>query len=211
MKNIGKCAAWFGLILLLAMTAACTKKVAIAPAPPPPQVEAPPPPAPPPPPPAIAAVPAEPAPVVVEPETPPAPPAPTIAERLANEVQDAFFDFDQSGLRPDARDALTADAAALKLIMRDFPNTTVVIEGYCDERGSAEYNIALGDRRATMAHNFLGDLGVPAERLLSISYGKERPQCTEPNEACWQKNRRVHFVAGEEQKPRLLSGAEAGN
>jgi peptidoglycan-associated lipoprotein len=211
MKTIGKFAPRFGLILLLALTAACHKKIPVAAAPAPPQVEAPQPPAPPPPPPALATAPAQPAPVVGRPEEPPPAPAPTIAERLAKEVGDIYFDFDKSDIRPDARDALTADAAALKLIMRDFPNTTVVIEGHCDERGSAEYNIALGDHRATTARNFLRDLGVPAERLLSISYGKERPQCTESNETCWQKNRRVHFVAGEEQKPRLLSGAEAGN
>jgi peptidoglycan-associated lipoprotein len=211
MKTIGKLAPCFGLVLFLALTAACHKKIPVAAAPAPPPVEAPQPAQLAPPPPAIAAAPAKPAPIVAEPEAPPPAPAPTIAERLAQEVRDAYFDFDKSDIRPDARDALTANAAALKLIMRDFPNTTVVMEGYCDERGSAEYNIALGDRRATTAKIFLRDLGVPAERLLTISYGKERPQCTESNEACWQKNRRVHFVAGEEQKPPLLSGADAGN
>ncbi len=71
-----------------------------------------------------------------------------------------------------------------------------MIEGHCDERGSAEYNLALGDRRANSAKEFLQELGVPADRLSVISYGKERPQCTEHNEECWQKNRRVHFTAG---------------
>jgi len=111
--------------------------------------------------------------------------------------------------RSDAAAALTSDAESLKAIFRDFPNVTVVVEGHCDERGSAEYNIALGDRRASSARQFLSMVGVPAERLITISYGKERPQCTDSNEACWQKNRRVYFAPGEEQKPKLLS-EEAG-
>ena len=132
-------------------------------------------------------------------------PAPTIGERLSMEVQDAFFDYDRSDLREDAQAALTKDADALKGIMSDFPHTTVVIEGHCDERGSAEYNIGLGDRRATAAKDFLSQLGVPDDRLITISYGKERPQCTESNETCWQKNRRIHFVAGETEEPKLTA------
>ena len=81
--------------------------------------------------------------------------------------------------------------------MTDFPNTTVIIEGHCDERGSAEYNLGLGDRRASAARDFLTRLGLPGDRLIKVSYGKERPQCTESNETCWQKNRRVHFAPGE--------------
>jgi peptidoglycan-associated lipoprotein len=135
------------------------------------------------------------------PPPPPLPPAPipTISERLSKEVQDAFFDFDRSDLRDYARTALTGDAGALKIIMTDFPNATIVIEGHCDERGSAEYNLGLGDRRASAAKEFLTQLGVPGDRLVKVSYGKERPQCTESAEACWQKNRRVHFVPGEDQ------------
>lgn len=133
---------------------------------------------------------------------PPKPVAPptTISERLSKEVQDVYFDFDRSEIRPDARDALTQDAAALKSILSDFPTVSVILEGHCDERGSAEYNLALGDRRASAAKTYLQGLGVNLERLLVISYGKERPQCTESNEACWQKNRRVHFAPGEQQQ-----------
>lgn len=131
------------------------------------------------------------------PVTAPAAPTKTIGERLANEVQDAYFDYDKSDLRDDARSALTNDACALRSILQDFPKATIVVEGHCDERGSAQYNIALGDRRAASAKEFLGQLGVPPERLRPISHGKERPQCTESNEACWQKNRRVHFTASE--------------
>jgi len=71
------------------------------------------------------------------------------------------------------------------------------VEGHCDERGSAEYNLGLGDRRASSVRDFLVQLGVPVAKLRTISYGKERPQCTEADEACYQKNRRVHFSAGQ--------------
>jgi peptidoglycan-associated lipoprotein len=132
-------------------------------------------------------------------------------ERLAKEVRDAYFDFDKSTLRPDAREALMRDAEALKAILHDFPTANAIVEGHCDERGSAEYNMALGDRRAAVAKTFLGDLGVPIDRLPSISYGKERPQCTESNEECWQKNRRVHFVPGEDQRRTISqNGTQAG-
>ena len=122
---------------------------------------------------------------------------PTIEQRLESDVQDAYFDYDKSDIRADARDALTKDADALKSILADFPNATIMLEGNCDERGSAEYNLGLGDRRASSAKDFLVQLGVPADRLKTISYGKERPQCTESNESCWQKNRRVHFSPGQ--------------
>ena len=114
-----------------------------------------------------------------------------------NQLTDAFYDYDKSDVRSDARDALTQDANALKSILSDFPTATIMIEGHCDERGSAEYNLGLGDRRATSAKDFLVQLGVPADRLKTISYGKERPQCTESNETCWQKNRRAHFATGQ--------------
>jgi peptidoglycan-associated lipoprotein len=135
----------------------------------------------------------------------PPPPAPppvqqpviTIDQAIASKVQDAYFDYDKTDIRSDARDVLSTDAAALKTILADFPNASIVIEGHCDERGSAEYNLGLGDRRATAAKEFLQGLGVPADRLKTISYGKERPQCTEQTETCWQKNRRVHFAAGQ--------------
>lgn len=132
--------------------------------------------------------------------------APGVGERLSKEVQDAFFDFDRSDLREDARTALTQDASALRTILSDFPNTTIVVEGHCDERGSAEYNLGLGDKRAAAAKDFLTQIGIPGDRLMKVSYGKERPQCTESSETCWQKNRRVHFTPGENQQPKATSG-----
>jgi peptidoglycan-associated lipoprotein len=128
---------------------------------------------------------------------PPAARRPTIQQRLETDVQDAFFDYDKSDIRADARDALTHDASALKSILADFPNATIVVEGHCDERGSAEYNLGLGDKRDSSAKEFLVQLGIPGDKLKTVSYGKERPQCTESNEACWQKNRRVHFSPGQ--------------
>lgn len=129
------------------------------------------------------------------PPTPPpaTPPTRTLTERLASDVQDVYFDYDKSDIRADARDTLSTDAGALKNIMSDFPSATIVIEGNCDERGSAEYNLGLGDRRASAAKEFLTQLGVSADRLKTISYGKERPVCTEHDETCWQKNRHDHF------------------
>lgn len=131
-------------------------------------------------------------------------PAPTVAtapakksleEMLSADTHDAYFDFDKSNLRSDARTALSGDATALRNIFKDFPGAKVTVEGHCDERGSAEYNLALGDRRATEAKDYLVEFGVPAAQLNTISYGKERPQCTEHNEECWQKNRRAHLSA----------------
>jgi peptidoglycan-associated lipoprotein len=137
--------------------------------------------------------------VTVPPPPPPPPPAPkpSLEQMLSSTVSDAFFDYDKSDIREDARAALTKDADALKAIFNDFPDATITIEGHCDERGSAEYNLALGDRRATAAKDFLTQLGVPADKLKTISYGKERPQCTDHNEECWQKNRRAHFSTGQ--------------
>jgi peptidoglycan-associated lipoprotein len=133
---------------------------------------------------------------------PPPPPPPTgravsLEERLSGDVQDAYFDYDKTDIRPDARDILNKDAGAIKAILSDFPNASIIIEGHCDERGSAEYNLGLGDRRASSAKEFLQQLGVPADRIKTVSYGKERPQCTEQNESCWQKNRRAHFAPGQ--------------
>ena len=133
--------------------------------------------------------------VPAPPPPPPPPPQKSLQERLANEVQDALFDYDKSDIREDARAILTRNADALKTILKDFPDAVIMVEGHCDERGSAEYNLGLGDRRATAAKDFLVQLGVSADKLKNISYGKERPQCTESNEACWQKNRRAHFAA----------------
>jgi len=138
--------------------------------------------------------------VASAPPPPPAPPtAPTLStsELLSQQGQDAYFDYDKNDLRADARDALTHDADLLKRIFQNDPNVTIMVEGHCDERGSAEYNLALGDRRATAAKDFLVQLGVPADRLKTISYGKERPQCTDATEECYQKNRRAHLSVGQ--------------
>lgn len=139
---------------------------------------------------------------VTTPPPPPPPPTPTAphlssADMLQQQAQDAYFDFDKSDIRADANESLMKDATLLKQIFAQDPNFSVVVEGHCDERGSAEYNLALGDRRATAAKEFLMQLGVPADRLKTISYGKERPQCTEATEECWQKNRRAHLSPGQ--------------
>jgi peptidoglycan-associated lipoprotein len=135
--------------------------------------------------------------VTVPPPPPPPPPPPkrSLSEVLASDVADAYFDYDKSDIREDARATLSRNSDALKRILQEFPGAVVVIEGHCDERGSAEYNLGLGERRATAARDFLVQMGVPADRLTTKSWGKERPQCTESNEDCWQKNRRAHFVA----------------
>jgi peptidoglycan-associated lipoprotein len=109
---------------------------------------------------------------------------------FARAVQDAFFDYDKADIRADARDALSKTAEFL----RSYPQVKIVIEGHCDERGSTEYNLALGDRRAQAAKNFLASLGIAADRMQTVSYGKERPFCSEHNENCWQQNRRGHFT-----------------
>jgi peptidoglycan-associated lipoprotein len=102
----------------------------------------------------------------------------------------AYFDYDKADLRDDARSALAGNADWLK----KFPSVQVLIEGHCDERGTSAYNLALGDRRANAARDYLASLGVDATRIKTVSYGKERPGCTESTEACWQKNRRAAFV-----------------
>ena len=133
---------------------------------------------------------------------PPPPPPPAAAPRisgadmLGREAQDLFFDYDKSDLRDDARQALTRDADLLKRILAADPSFMVVVEGNCDERGSAEYNLGLGDRRATSAKDFLIQLGIPPDKVSTISYGKERPVCTEATEECYQRNRRDHLTAG---------------
>lgn len=131
------------------------------------------------------------------PPPPPAKPRRTASEILQQDVQDAFFDYDSSSIREDARATLSRNADALKSLFSEYPNAVVVIEGHADERGSAEYNLGLADRRATAAKEFLVQLGVPDNRLRPVSYGKERPQCTESNESCWQQNRRAHFSLGQ--------------
>jgi peptidoglycan-associated lipoprotein len=132
---------------------------------------------------------------------PPPPPPPKVTRSaedwLASEVQDVYFDYDRSDIRDDARAVLSRNAEVLKQIFSENPNFTVQVEGHADERGSAEYNLGLGDRRATSTKDYLTQLGVPADRLRTISYGKERPVCTDANESCYQRNRRGHFAAAQ--------------
>jgi peptidoglycan-associated lipoprotein len=121
----------------------------------------------------------------------------TLDNEVNSLLQDAYFDYDSNQIRADARDVLTKNADALKKIFADFPNASVIVEGHCDERGSAEYNLGLADQRASSTKEFLVSIGVPASKLKTVSYGKERPQCTEASEACYQKNRRAHFSAAQ--------------
>jgi peptidoglycan-associated lipoprotein len=124
----------------------------------------------------------------------PPPPAkatePTVQQLFDREVKDAYFDYDKADVRPDARDNLSKTATFL----RSYPQVKIVIEGHCDERGSTEYNLALGDRRAAAAKQFLASLGISADRMETVSYGKERPFCTASDEACYTQNRRAHIV-----------------
>jgi len=124
----------------------------------------------------------------------PAPPQPTTTDQeLFNQnVKDVFFDYDSYDIRPDEQSVVQADAQFLKA----HPSITFTIEGHCDERGSTEYNLALGDNRANAVKNALVQDGITADRIKTISYGKEKPFCTESNEQCWQQNRRGHFVYG---------------
>jgi peptidoglycan-associated lipoprotein len=187
MTRVRRFASVLGLCLILALAAAACGKKPPAPAP-----AAPPPPAPtapttPPPPPA------------------PPPPAPTPAPRalteaeifaaktldqLTAELDDVFFDLDKSEIRDDAKGRLQKDADWLK----KWTTTRVSVEGHCDSRGSAEYNLALGSRRANAVKEYLTNLGVPAARLTVVSKGKEQPVCADQSESCWQQNRRGHFI-----------------
>ena len=103
---------------------------------------------------------------------------------------DVFFDLQKDNIRDDGRTTLQQDVAWLKR----YPQTKVSIEGHCDERGTAEYNLALGDRRADAVRRYLVDLGIPTERLTVRTFGKEAPFCTGTGESCWSQNRRDHFV-----------------
>ena len=130
---------------------------------------------------------------------PPPPPPPaasneTSVDIINRDVKDIYFDYDKNDIRDDARAVLTTNAQVLKKVFASDSTITVNVEGNCDERGSAEYNVALGDRRATAAKEFLVQLGVPAERLKTISYGKEKPVCTDASESCYQQNRHDHFA-----------------
>lgn len=127
-----------------------------------------------------------------------APSNPTVSEENieagapagASPVQDIFFDYDSADLRPEAEQTLKTDASFLK----GHPNAKVSIEGNCDQRGSEEYNLGLGQRRANTARDYLVNLGVSAGNLSTVSYGKDKLLCTENTEDCWQRNRRDHFA-----------------
>ncbi|MGH9481656.1 MAG: peptidoglycan-associated lipoprotein Pal [Terriglobales bacterium] len=126
------------------------------------------------------------------PETPPAPAATPVPFDEA--VKDAFFDYDKSDIRPDAESALQSDADYLK----SHPELAIRVVGHCDERGSAEYNLALGQRRAEAVKNYLVSQGIDASRVITVSVGKEQPFCTETTDDCYQQNRRGHFTAGQQ-------------
>jgi peptidoglycan-associated lipoprotein len=137
---------------------------------------------------------------VAPPAATPAPRYPNAATRLRIDellakIEDAYFDYDKATIRPDALKALEADSTELRDILANYPDYKLTVQGHCDERGSTEYNLALGDRRAAAAKDFLVQMGIPAGQLSLISYSKERPVCTEHDEACWQRNRRIHIVA----------------
>jgi peptidoglycan-associated lipoprotein len=180
-------------MLIVVVVASCARRVPPPapppPAPPPPPAATPPPPPPPPPPPA--------------PKPAPPPPAPkpltedeifarkTLAELNAERpLADVFFDFDMSVIRPDGQATLQKNAEFL----RRWPSTRVTIEGHADSRGTNEYNLALGDRRATAVRDYLSSLGIAGDRMLPVTRGEESPQCTEENEDCWQRNRRGTFI-----------------
>jgi peptidoglycan-associated lipoprotein len=160
------------VMALLPLVAGCAKKAQVAPPtpqPPPPSTQTTPPPA----------------------ETPrETPPAPSTQPLAAGSFQPVFFDYDSHSLREDARAALDANAR----LLRDHAEARIVIEGHCDERGTAEYNQALGERRAQAARDYLTQAGIDAGRIQIVSYGKERPFDPGHDEAAWAKNRRAHFV-----------------
>ncbi|MEW6214471.1 MAG: peptidoglycan-associated lipoprotein Pal [Nitrospirota bacterium] len=119
-----------------------------------------------------------------------------IEEKVVLEFEDIHFDFDKYDIRPDAKPAFQRIASWLL----KNPSVKILIEGHCDERGTNEYNLALGDRRAKATRDYLVALGVASGKFEMISYGEERPLCTEKTEECWQKNRRAHFVVQKENR-----------
>jgi len=129
-----------------------------------------------------------------KPATMPAADRKRLSDALAR-LEDALFDYDQSTIRSDASIALRDDVGVIRDILADYPNQKLIVEGHADERGSAEYNLALGDRRAHAVQEFLSSQGIPGPQLAVVSYGKEKPVCTEESESCWQKNRRAHVTA----------------
>jgi len=120
-------------------------------------------------------------------------PTTTEQELFVRSVKDIYFNYDSYELRASDQPALQAAAAFLK----SHSSIRFTLEGHCDERGSIEYNLALGENRANSVKQTLVNLGIPASSIKTISYGKEKPICTEHNEACWQQNRRAHFAYGQ--------------
>ena len=187
-----------GVVLIaMLLTAACAKRPAMtqaaAPAPTGAAVTAPAPaPATPPVAPAPLAPPAPaPPPVVAAPPAPAPPPRPAPAEfKSIPELRDVFFDFDKAAIRPDSARTLDTNIGWLQ----SNPAALIQIEGHCDERGTNAYNLALGERRARAAQEYLVEHGVAAARITIISYGEERPACNARTEACWAQNRRAHFL-----------------
>jgi peptidoglycan-associated lipoprotein len=116
-------------------------------------------------------------------------PSPTDEELFSRNVKDVFFDYDKYAIRPDEAPTVQNDEAFLS----QHPSIKVLVEGHCDDRGSEEYNIALGASRAETVKRTLVQEGVPADHIRTVSYGKERPFCTQDNEQCWQQNRVDHF------------------
>jgi peptidoglycan-associated lipoprotein len=174
--------------VLILLVGCGPKKVAQAPLPPAPAPEV-----------AKAPPPPEPPPKKEEPKVAEAPPVqappPEVKVRIEDllaQIKDVYFDYDKNAIRPDAEATLQSNAIALREILKQFPGYKLRIEGFCDERGSDEYNLALGDKRAKNAQEFLVRLGLPADQLDTVSYGKEKPVCSDHNEDCWQKNRRAH-------------------
>src|SRR5262245_2738569 len=179
----------FTLASAVAISAAACHKKAPAAVPPPPPPPPPAPPAPPPPPP-----------------PPPAPPGPAVTPPLSEDeifrnktldqlnaerpLDDVYFDLDQATIRDDSRPRLQKNADWMKR----WTSTQVAVEGHCDSRGSAEYNLGLGSRRATSVKEYLVSLGIPPGRITVVSKGKESPFCAEETESCWQQNRVGHFV-----------------
>jgi peptidoglycan-associated lipoprotein len=187
MSKSGFCAWAIGASVAMMAVSACGKKPTPAPPPPPPPPETrpvTPPPPPPPPPPAPA----------------PEPKAPTEEELFEKMTLDelnakrplanVFFALDRSELSDEARALLQKNSEWLK----KWASTRVSVEGHCDERGTAEYNLGLGERRATAVKSYLVSLGVAADRVATVSKGKEQPVCSERQESCWSQNRRGHFI-----------------
>jgi peptidoglycan-associated lipoprotein len=179
------------LVGLVALAGACGKKQPPAAPPPAPPQQTPAP---------VSTTPPPPPPRPTNPPVPAPPPAPTEAEIFArmslaelnssHPLDDVYFEFDKSELSAASRASLQKDGDW----MRKWPSTKVTVEGHADARGTNEYNLALGERRAASIRDYLGTLGITVTRVSVVSKGEEEPVCREDNEACWSKNRRGHFI-----------------